>query len=56
VGIPAAVRVKSIARGCKLAFYAMSLTCPICAARMRTEPKKGKSVKYIDPEKYGLEP
>jgi len=40
---------------CELAFYTMSLTCPICGAGMRTEPKRGKSAKYIDPERYGLE-
>jgi len=39
----------------ELAFYTISLICLICGARMRTEPKKGKSVKYIDPERYGLE-
>jgi len=27
---------------CELAFYTMSLRCPICGARMRTEPKKGE--------------
>jgi len=41
---------------CELAFYTMSLSCPICGARMRTEPKRGKAARYIDPEKYGLEP
>jgi len=36
---------------CELAFYTLIPTCPMCGAKMRAEPKKGKSAKYIDPEK-----
>jgi len=42
-------------REMELAFHTMSLTCPICGARMRTEPKRGRAARYIDPERYGLE-
>jgi len=33
----------------------MSLTCPMCGAKMRAEPKRERSARYIDPERYGLE-
>jgi len=39
-----------------LAFYTIGLTCPICGARMRSEPRRGRGARYIDPERYALEP